>query len=84
MSGMGRGPSGRYGTGRGTILNARHGLYDPRVGLGRVVGPSGRSRTGWGTLGDLRDRSGRSEMGWETREEARDRSGAILKVRYGS
>ena len=34
------------------------GLGDPRGGSGRIVGPSGWSGMGWGTLEDFRDGSG--------------------------
>ena len=41
------------------------GSGDPRGGPGRFVRSSGRSRTGRGTLGEVRDKSG-------THEEVRD------------
>ena len=36
-------------------------MRDPQGGPGRVVGPSGRFRTNWGTLGEVRDGSGVSQ-----------------------
>ena len=41
---------GRYGTGRGTLLEVRDGLGDPLCASGRVEGLSKRSETGRGTL----------------------------------
>ena len=51
------GPTGRSGTGRGTLKVARDGLREPRGGPGRVGGPLRKSGTGWGTLGEVRNRS---------------------------
>ena len=44
-------PSGRFGTGRGTLGEVHDGSGNRRGGLRRVKRPLGRSRTGWGTLG---------------------------------
>ena len=52
------GPSGKSGTGRGTLREIRNGSGDSLVGLVRVGGPSGRFEMGRGTLGEVLDRSG--------------------------
>ena len=64
-----RGPSGRYGTGRGTLGG----------GAGWVGGPSRRSGTGRGTIGEVRYRLGghsqRTGMGRRTLPKVWDGSG---------
>ena len=50
-------PTGGSGRGRRTRGKVRDDLLDPRGGLGRVVGPSGRSETGRGTLREVWDES---------------------------
>ena len=73
---MGRGPSGRFGSGRETISVVRDGSGDLRGGLGRVGGPSRRFGTGRGTRGEVWDGferpSERSGTGWETLGEVWD------------
>ena len=54
---MGRGPSGRYGTGRGILGEVHDGSGDPWRGPGGVVGPSERSGRGRRTLEKVRDGS---------------------------
>ena len=49
--GMVRGPSGRSGTGKGTLGEYRDGLGDTWRGPGRIKGLSGRFVKVWGTLG---------------------------------
>ena len=58
----------KSGTGRGNLGEVWDGSGDPRKGPGRVVGTTGRSETGLGTLGVVR----------ETLEEFR---GTLGKVR---
>ena len=47
----------RLGTGRGILGVVQDWSGAPRRGPGRVMGPSGRSRTGWGTLREIQDGS---------------------------
>ena len=71
-------PSGRSGMIFWTLREVRDGSGDSRVGPGRVVGPSRRSRTGRRTLVEVRDRSrdpGGSGMIFWTLREVRDGSG---------
>ena len=51
---MGRRPSGRFGTGRGTLGVVQNGSEDPRGRPEWVGGHSGRFGTGQGTLGKVR------------------------------
>ena len=57
-------------------------------GSGRFIGPSGRSRKGWGPLGQVRDGSGDPSKGLGGYVGPSSRSGkgrgTILEVRNGS
>ena len=57
-------------TGQGTRGEVRDGSGDSRRCPGQVGGPSLRSGTGWGTLGEVRDRL-RHPFG-EVRDGSRD------------
>ena len=64
--------------GRGNLSAVGDGSGDPWGGLGLIGGPSGMSRTGRGTLGEVRIRggrpSGKSGTGQENLVEVWDRS----------
>ena len=49
--------------GRATLGVVWDGLGDPQGGQGPVRGPSCRTGTDWGTLGEVRDGSRRSVRG---------------------
>ena len=51
--GTGRGTLGEVGKGRGTLREVRDGSWDPQRDPKWVRGPSGRSGTGRGTLGEV-------------------------------
>ena len=61
--------------GRGTLGDVRDELGDPRGGLGRVWGPSGKFETCRETLGEVRDGSETSGTDRGTPGEFRDGSG---------
>ena len=52
---MGRGPTGRFGTGQETLWEVRDGSEDPWGCPGGIGGPSGWFRTGRDTLGEVWD-----------------------------
>ena len=68
------GPSRWYGTVQWTLIVVRDSSRVSWAGPGQFVEPSGRSRTGLGTLGEVQDGSG------ETLGEVRDGSGDPLGV----
>ena len=72
------------GTCRGTLREVQDGSGDPRGGLGRVWGPSGKSRTCRETLGVVRNGSETSGTDRGTHGEFRDGWGTLGEFRDGS
>ena len=87
---MGRveGPSGKSGTGRGTLGEVRNRSGDLRVGEGQVRGPTRRSGTDRGTYGEVQDGSVDYPRGLGWDGEPSGRSGTcrltLGEVRDGS